>query len=253
MIVKIDQLAFRYREGGFALRIGELEVEPGSTVAFVGPSGTGKTTLLHLIAGITLPQAGRIVVGDAEVSGMSSSARREFRIRNIGLVFQELELLEYLSVLDNMLLPYRISPALRLEPKVRDRAVALAGQVGIADKLRRFAPRLSQGEKQRVAVCRALLPQPRLLLADEPTGNLDPANKGRVLDILFAYARETGATLVTVTHDHDLLQRFDRVIDFRDFHDHDHDPPAAFEPVAAAAVGGVRGVGRAGDSAGGRS
>ena len=231
-MIKIDQLVFRYPKGGFALRIDELRVESGSSVAFVGPSGTGKTTLLHLIAGIALPQEGRIVVGDAEVSGLTNSARREFRIRKIGLVFQEFELLEYLSVLDNMLLPYRISPALRLEPKVRDRAVALAGRVGIADKLRRFARRLSQGEKQRVAVCRALLPEPHLLLADEPTGNLDPTNKGRVLDILFEYAREAGATLVTVTHDHDLLERFDRVIDFMDF----HDLPAASEPVAAAAV-----------------
>ena len=233
MIIRIEQLGFRYHEGGFALHIDEVTVERGSTVAFVGPSGTGKTTLLHLIAGITLPQRGRIVVGDTEVSALGSAARREFRIRNIGLVFQEFELLEYLSVLDNLLLPYRISPALRLEPKVRDRAVALAGRVGIGDKLRRFAPRLSQGEKQRVAVCRALLPEPRLLLADEPTGNLDPANKGRVLDILFEYARDTGATLVTVTHDHDRLERFDRVIDFSDF----HDVPAAGERVATAAAG----------------
>jgi len=99
----------------------------------------------------------------------------------------------------------------------RRRAGQLAGKVGIADKLRRYPRQLSQGERQRVAVCRAVLPQPTLLLADEPTGNLDPANKSKVLDILFDYAARTDTTLITVTHDHDLLERFDRVVDFKEF------------------------------------
>jgi putative ABC transport system ATP-binding protein len=131
-------------------------------------------------------------------------------------VFQEFELLEYLSVLDNILLPYRINPALGLDRKVRGRAAELADHVGIGDKLARHATRLSQGEMQRVAVCRALVADPPLLLADEPTGNLDPDNTERVLDILFASAAERGATLVTVTHEYELLTRFDRVIDFRE-------------------------------------
>ncbi len=135
----------------------------------------------------------------------------------MGLVFQEFELLEYLSVFDNILLPYRITQALELNPAARERARRLAADVGIADKLRRYPGQLSQGERQRVAICRAIIVEPPLLLADEPTGNLDPGNKGRVLDILFDYARETGATLVTVTHDHGLIGRFDRLIDFQDF------------------------------------
>ena len=102
---------------------------------------------------------------------------------------------------------------------VRERAAELAAEVGIGDKLGRHANLLSQGEKQRVAVCRALLARPPLILADEPTGNLDPTNKDHVLDILFDYVRSSQATLVTVTHDHELLERFDRVIDFRDFYD----------------------------------
>jgi putative ABC transport system ATP-binding protein len=159
-----------------------------------------------------------VVSKGVEVTALDDSRRREFRIRNIGLVFQEFELLEHLSVLDNVLLPYRINPSLRLEPPVRQRAETLAERVGVADKLGRFAHRLSQGEKQRAAVCRALIAEPELLLADEPTGNLDPANKGRVLEILFDYAEEHGATLLTVTHDHDLLDRFGRVIDFKQFH-----------------------------------
>jgi len=217
-IIQIADLEFRYGEGDFALVIPELVVERGEKVAVIGPSGSGKTTLLNLIAGIATPQRGRVVTKGVEVTSLDDSRRREFRIRNIGLVFQEFELLEHLSVLDNVLLPYRINPSLRLEPPVRQRAVSLAERVGVADKLGRFANRLSQGEKQRAAVCRALIAEPELLLADEPTGNLDPANKGRVLEILFDYAEERGATLLTVTHDHDLLGRFGRVIDFKQFH-----------------------------------
>ena len=240
MIVEVEQLEFRYREGQFALRIAELSVARGSTVAVIGPSGSGKTTLLHLIAGIAAPQAGRVVVVDTDLSALSDAERRAFRIGHLGLGFQEFELREYLSVFDNSLLPYRSSGALTLDRAVRGRARALAQRVGIGDKLRRCANRLSHGEKQRVAVCRALLTEPELLLADEPTGNLDPSNKGRVLDILFEYARETGATLVTVTHDMDLVDRFDRVIDFRQFHDLPDAGSAPTAPMAAVeAAGGV--------------
>ena len=194
----------------------ELEVARASSAAFIGPSGSGKTTLLHLIAGIALPQAGRIETNGVDVTNLSESARREFRIKNVGLVFQEFELLEYLSVLYNVLLPYRINPALELTPEVRERAQTVADQVGIGDKLARYPRQLSQGERQRVAVCRAVLTEPAVLMADEPTGNLDPLNKGRVLDILFDYAEASGTTLLTVTHDHDLLGRFERVVDFKD-------------------------------------
>jgi putative ABC transport system ATP-binding protein len=217
-MINVVDLEFRYGEGGFHLKIPRLSIERGSTVAVIGPSGTGKTTLLNLIAGIVTPLAGRIVTNDTDVTTLGDSARRDFRIRQIGLVFQEFELLAYLNVLDNILLPYRINPSLPLRESVRRRAVELARSVGIEDKLNRQVDRLSQGERQRVAVCRALLPEPALLLADEPTGNLDPTNKGRVLDILFDYVAKNGTTLVTVTHDHDLLGRFGRVIEFRDVH-----------------------------------
>jgi ABC-type lipoprotein export system ATPase subunit len=216
-MIQISALEFHYGEGEFRLQVPELRVARGATAACIGPSGSGKTTLLNLIAGILLPERGDVVVGEVEVARLSDDERRKFRIANIGLVFQEFELLEYLSVLDNILLPYRINPALRLDAAVRERAVRLAEDTGIADKLARYPAKLSQGERQRVAVCRAVLPEPALLLTDEPTGNLDPANKGRVLDIILDYARRNGATLLTVTHDHDLLQRFDQVIDIKDF------------------------------------
>jgi len=220
-MIEVQDLDFRYAEGDFVLRVPQLAIERGSTVAMVGPSGCGKTTLLNLVAGITSPGGGVITTNDVEVTALTDQARRDFRIRNIGLVFQEFELLEYLNVLDNILLPYRINSALELASDVRDRAQRLAQDVGIADKLDRHPDKLSQGEKQRVAVCRALLTEPVLLLADEPTGNLDPGNKGRVLDILFDYAERSGATLVTVTHDLDLVDRFSRVVDFRQFHPQD--------------------------------
>ena len=131
-------------------------------------------------------------MNDVEVSALDDRRRREFRVRQIGMVFQEFELLDHLSVLDNVLLPYRITPALTLDADVRARALDLAERVGLGDKIRRPPRRLSQGERQRVGVCRALLPDPPLLFADEPTGNLDPATAGRVLDLLLDYAAETG-------------------------------------------------------------
>lgn len=216
-MIEIQNMLFQYGEGDFRLDVPGLHVENGERVAVVGPSGSGKTTLLNLIAGIARPQSGDIVTASHNLADLDDGAVRNFRIEHIGLVFQEFELLEYLDVLDNVLLPYRINNSLKLDAAVRQRAVDLLESVGIGDMLDRYPDQLSQGERQRVAVCRALLVNPPLLLADEPTGNLDPANKGRVLDILLDYAAANDATLVTVTHDSDLLPRFERVIDFRDF------------------------------------
>ena len=216
-MIDIQNLLFRYGEGEFRLDIPTLNVAAGERVAVVGPSGSGKTTLLNLIAGIARPQSGDIVTASHNLADLDDGSVRNFRIEHIGLVFQEFELLEYLDVFDNVLLPYRINNSLKLDAAVRQRAVELLESVGIGDLRYRLPDQLSQGERQRVAVCRALLVKPPLLLADEPTGNLDPANKGRVLDILVDYAAANDATLVTVTHDSNLLSRFERVIDFSDF------------------------------------
>lgn len=217
-MIAVLNLDFRYGQSDFRLQVPELLIQQGAKAALVGPSGSGKTTLLNLMAGITLPLAGQVVTKKVEISSLGDAARRDFRIRHIGLVFQQFELLEHLTVLDNVLLAYRISAVLELDRSVRERAALLAQEVGIGDKLHRYVRRLSQGERQRVAVCRALLPEPPLLLCDEPTGNLDPTNKEHVLDILVAYVEKAGATMVTVTHDHEILSRFDKVIDFRQFH-----------------------------------
>jgi ABC-type lipoprotein export system ATPase subunit len=173
--------------------------------------------LLNLVAGILIPEQGSVRCGGSEVSALCDAARRDFRITRIGFVFQDFELLDYLNVLDNVLHPYRITNALKLTREVRERAGELLQQMRLGDKLGRGVERLSQGEKQRVAICRALLPSPQLVLADEATGNLDPRNKGHILDLLFEAAQAHGSTLLAVTHDHELLPRFDRTVDFNDF------------------------------------
>lgn len=229
-MIDIRGVRFAYSAGAFRLEIPSLQVPSGERLAVIGPSGSGKTTLLNLIAGILTPMNGKVEVAGTEVSALGDARRRDFRIKNIGFVFQDFELLDYLNVLDNILHPYRIS-ALRLDRTVRERARGLAERLGVGDKLKRRADDLSQGEKQRVAICRALLPGPRLILADEATGNLDPRNKARILDLLFESAADQGATLLAVTHDHELLPRFDRVVDFADFQT---DPRSDSKPGKAA-------------------
>ncbi|WP_455211099.1 ABC transporter ATP-binding protein [Kaarinaea lacus] len=217
-MINVQSLNFRYPGGDFHLSIADFKIAHGEKVAVIGPSGSGKTTLLNLIAGIIRPNIGSIQVGDVQVDQLNDAQRRRFRIANIGFVFQDFELLEYLSVLDNILHPYRISKALKLNQDVRQRAVQLAEQMAIADKLKRSVGNLSQGERQRVAICRAMLTNPDLILADEATGNLDPKNKTHILELLFKSVEDNKATLLAVTHDHELLPYFDRVVDFQQFY-----------------------------------
>lgn len=216
-MVRVENLTFGYGADGFRLRIPEFSLDDGERVAVVGPSGSGKTTLLNLIAGILTPETGRIDVAGTDVSGLSDAARRRFRASRIGFVFQDFALLDYLSARQNIYYPYRITPALVLDEAARDRAERLATACGIGDKLDRHPAALSQGEQQRVAICRALVTQPKLILSDEATGNLDPDSKARILDLLFEQASEAGAAVLAVTHDHELLPRFERVLDFAQF------------------------------------
>jgi putative ABC transport system ATP-binding protein len=216
-LITIQDLQFRYPRGNFQLDVPAFQVAAGERVAIVGVSGSGKTTLLDLLAGIRVPGSGRVTVGDQEISRLPDAARRNFRIDRIGLIFQAFELLEYLTVRENLVLPYHISPALRRDADTGARLTRLAQETGIGERLDRHPEELSQGERQRAAICRALITSPDLILADEPTGNLDPANKQRVLDLLLEQVSNRGATLVMVTHDHNLLDPFDRVLDMRDF------------------------------------
>jgi len=216
-MIQINSLVFRYSSGEFVLNMPEFSVKKGEKVAVIGPSGSGKTTLLNLVAGILVPQKGSLNVNNISVNELADDARRDFRITTIGFVFQDFELLNYLHVMDNILHPYRITGALVLDKKVRSRAASLAEEMGIDFYLKRHPDDLSQGEKQRAAICRALLPHPKLILSDEATGNLDPVNKTKILDLLFRSVEEHDATLLAVTHDPEWLKRFDRVVDFQDF------------------------------------
>jgi len=212
-MIKIRDMLFAYPGSDFRLRVSSLDIEAAQRVAFIGPSGSGKTTLLHLAAGILLPKTGTIRTGGVEISHGSDADRRRFRISNIGLIFQEFELLEYLTVRQNIMLPYRINPALKLNLQVRSSVESLARCAGIAEVLDRRPRSLSQGERQRVAVCRALVADPRIILADEPTGNLDPQTSQKIVQLVLDQAATRGATVLMVTHDHSLLDSFDRVVD----------------------------------------
>jgi len=215
-MIRISNLSFAYSHGEFCLSIPALTVGEQKTTAIVGPSGSGKTTLLALLAGILTPDNGTIDVGGVCVSNLSESDRRRWRLEHAGLVFQDFELLPYLSVLDNILLPFRIGHSGALTTELRKQAAQLAAVVGLEKHIRRSVTRLSQGERQRVAIARALLTEPTLILADEPTGNLDPVNSDRILDLLFDQVRKRESTLVMVTHDHALLPRFDAVVSFNE-------------------------------------
>lgn len=212
-MIRIRDMHFAYKATGFSLRVPELNVACGEHVAIIGPSGSGKTTLVNLICGIFRPQSGKVTVDGEVLSDQSDGLRRRFRISRIGMVFQEFELLEYLTVRENILLPYLINGALKLDGRVRDLADHLAESVGLADKLKRHPRALSQGERQRVVVCRAMLPQPKLLVADEPTGNLDTGTAEQILNLLFQQIAEAAGTLLMVTHNTSLLDRFDQVVD----------------------------------------
>ncbi|MGF1551246.1 MAG: ABC transporter ATP-binding protein [Paracoccaceae bacterium] len=214
--VRIEGLRFT-RPGGFRLAVEDLAVASGERLALVGPSGSGKTTLLALLAGILVPDAGRVLVGDTDVAALPDARRRAFRARHVGLVFQGFELVDYLSARENILYPYRIAPDLALDAEARAYADALGRSLCLGALLDRRPGALSQGERARVALARALVTRPGLVLADEATGNLDPDGKARALDLLFERTAETGASVIAATHDHALLDRFDRAIDVAAF------------------------------------
>lgn len=213
-MIAIRDLRFAWTDGPFQLHIPQLDIARGEAAVLAGPSGCGKTTLLNLICGILSPTAGLVEVAGTDIVRLSAADRRLFRLRNIGLVFQDFQLIDYLDVLGNVLLPCRIQPSVQLTPQLRERGLDLLNQVGLVNFAQRPVTRLSQGERQRVALCRALLLNPLLLLADEPTGNLDPDNSRRMVELLLHESRRSGATLIMVTHDHSLLPMFDRTLPF---------------------------------------
>jgi len=199
MLISLDHITKSYTgdvENVVAVDDVSVSVDSGEFVAVVGPSGCGKTTLLLVAGGLLRPDSGQVTIDGADPYSLSTEQRARFRAERIGFVFQQFHLVPYLNVLDNVLAPALVTG----DPTARQRADGLVQRFGLADRVRHRPGQLSTGERQRVALARALLNEPKVILADEPTGNLDGENSNEVLKALQAFANEGGAVLL-VTHD----------------------------------------------------
>ena len=211
-VIEIQDLIFRYpsssKEDSFTLHVPNWSLGGNERAVLHGSSGCGKSTLLNLISGTLAHQEGTLNVLGVSRKDALESQRRAHRISNIGFVFQDFPLIEYLSALENVVLPYRINPVLSLEEKTHLRAKELLDNLGLHGKYHRKPKALSQGERQRVAVARAMITNPKLLLADEPTAGLDPSRAASVMDLLEDMVIENECSLLVVTHDPVIRQRF---------------------------------------------
>ena len=198
------------------LRGVDLDVSPGEIVGLIGPSGSGKSSLLHAAGLLERPNAGQIFIEGRDCSTLNERARTRVRLGSIGFVYQFHHLLAEFSALDNVALPMMIAG--QDHETARERAAMLLGQLGLAERVNHPPAQMSGGEQQRVALARALANSPRLLLADEPTGNLDPTTSGEVFDSLYRLARETGVAAVIATHNLELARHMDRVLALKDGH-----------------------------------
>jgi len=214
-LVRLERVSKDYSEGGelrHVLRDAELTLEAGECVAIRGRSGSGKSTLLNLVAGIDLPTRGEVLVDGVSLGRLAAGERTRFRRDRIGFVFQFFNLIPTLNVLENVLLPAE----LKGDGDRRARALELVERVGLVDRRRAFPDQLSGGEQQRVAIARALVHDPRLVLADEPTGNLDDHTGGQVLELLDAVTRGPGRGLLVATHSREVAARADRELAIED-------------------------------------
>ncbi len=214
-LLDIQQLSLSYAlaDGQLdVLRGVDLSLEQGETVAILGPSGSGKTTLLLLLAGLEQANGGRILFEDADLDRLDAEALADLRRDRLGIVFQSFHLVPSLTALGNVMLPLEIAG----RDNARDTALAMLDRVGLGERTTHYPSQLSGGEQQRVAIARALVHRPRLLLADEPTGNLDANTGARVIELLFGLNLEAGSTMIMVTHDEAIAARCGRVLRLRD-------------------------------------
>lgn len=196
------------------LRAVDLDLKPGEMVGLIGPSGSGKSSLLHAAGLLERPTGGQVVFAGQDATKLNDKARTGLRLSSIGFVYQFHQLLPELSAQDNVALPLRIAG--RPEPEARDRAAELLTRLGLAERLGHQPAQLSGGEQQRTAIARALANRPRLILADEPTGNLDPATSKSVFQALFDLARGEGVAALIATHNLELASYMDRVVTLRE-------------------------------------
>ena len=208
-MVEVSRLTKSVDNGGEALVIlheNSFSVELGETVAIVGASGSGKSTLLGLLAGLDLPTAGSVTLAGEPLAELDEDARAVLRGRLLGFVFQSFQLLPSLDALENVMLPLELAGA----PNAKAEAEFWLARVGLAQRLHHYPKHLSGGEQQRVALARAFAPKPTLILADEPTGNLDAATGHQIIELMFAINAERGTTLILVTHDEEIAARCGR-------------------------------------------
>ena len=217
-ILKLKDVRFGWPgRASFALTVTDFSVKPGETVLLVGESGSGKSTLLSLICGTVSADAGSVRVAGTDIVSLSGGQRDRFRAEQIGMIFQQFNLLPFGSVVDNILLPLRFAPARRSRVSdAREEALGLCTALGLPDVLVLKAASLSVGQQQRVAVVRAMIGRPPIIIADEPTSALDATSQSAFLDLLFGQVRMHGTTLLMVSHDPRLGERFDRVIAMED-------------------------------------
>jgi len=214
-MIEIAGVGMRFTSGNRSVDVlaeVTLEIPARQFVAIAGPSGSGKSTLLGLIAGLDRPSTGRIRVAGAEVTALSEDALARFRLDTIGYIFQSFHLIPTLTALENVAVPLELAG----EPDALPRARALLEEVGLGDRAEHYPVQLSGGEQQRVAVARAVARRPPVLLADEPTGNLDSATGKQIIELILGLNRTLGSTLVLVTHDPALAAHADRLITLRD-------------------------------------
>lgn len=218
-VLTLSDVGYRWPgRAGFSLTVPHLSVATGGSVLLLGESGSGKSTLLSLICGTILPQSGSVQIAGTDITALSGGARDRFRARQIGVIFQQFNLLPFGSVMDNILLPLRFAPARRERAgDATAEAAQLCTALGLpAGVTRARAATLSVGQQQRVAVARALIGQPPLIIADEPTSALDANSQAAFLDLLFAQTTKHNTSLLMVSHDPRLGARFDQVIRMED-------------------------------------
>ena len=217
--IQVERLHKSYKMGHSSLHVLRgvgFSVQPGEFVAIVGASGSGKSTLLHLLGLLDKPDRGRVALGSQDVASLSAAARNRMRCRDLGFVFQFYHLLDELNVLENVLLPVKVSCTafgwLTRRRDARKHAEAILDKIGLSDRRRHRPSELSGGEQQRVAIARALVNGPKILLADEPTGNLDSKTGVQIMNVIKEFGPDGGRTLLMVTHDHSLAGQADRVL-----------------------------------------
>lgn len=213
-ILSAHDLSKTYKSGSKTLTVLKdisLEIEEGTSCAIVGPSGSGKTTLLGLCAGLDLPTTGSVVLNGVQLNDLNEDERAKVRNETIGFVFQNFQLISTLTAIENVMVPLE----LRGENHVQTQAEDLLDQVGLGDRSKHYPVQLSGGEQQRVALARAFINRPKILFADEPTGNLDAETSERVIELLFELNRAAGTTLVMVTHNNELARKTKRIVKLR--------------------------------------